>query len=116
MKTARFEDRRLAFTSEVNGVFTLKGAKISATKEKMDESGNVTSAPFVFATCKQTSGKGRSLFIGAGDLQVTAIEAGLKGDRLPFPNVEMNSDVDPESIKANENFTFVVAKGKLLVK
>ena len=110
MKKARFEDRRLGFTSDVNGEFTLKGAKVNATK------GKETSASFAFVTCRKKDGKGKSLFIGAGDLQVTALEAGLKGDQLPFPSVEMDTDVDVETLKPNENFVFAVLNNQIICK
>ena len=106
MKTARFEDRRLGFQSDVNGDFSMKGAKVGSTKG--DE-------PFVYAICKPVK-PGRSVFVGAGDLQATAIEAGLKDSKLPFPNGKMGTDVDPEVLKINENFTFSIANGRVLVK
>lgn len=106
MKKARFEDRRLGFQSDVAGEFTMKGAKVGATKG--DES-------FVYAICKPKD-KGRSIFVGAGDLQATAIEAGIKENKLPFPSSLIDSEVDVDTLKVNENFSFAVVQGRIQVK
>ena len=106
MKNAKFEDRRLGFQNEVTGEFTLKGAKVGATKGE---------EPFVYAICKPTK-QGRTVFVGCGDLQAVAIEAGIKDKNLPFPSAKLNSDVDADNLKVNENFTFSIANNRILVK
>ena len=84
----------------------MKGAKVGATKG--DE-------PFIYAICKPKD-NGRSIFVGAGDLQATAIEAGVKEKLLPFPNSKMGTEIDPEELKVNENFSFAVVQGRIQVK
>ena len=106
MAKGRLEDRRLGFQNDVKGEFTMKNAKIGATKG--DE-------PFIYAICKPSKGSGKSVFISAGDLQNVAKEAGLKDSKLPFQKVDVGDEVDADAVKVNESFTFAIADNKILV-
>lgn len=107
MAKGRLEDRRLGFQNDVTGEFTLKDAKVGATKG--DE-------PFIYAICKPSKGSGKSVFVSAGDLQNVAKEAGLKDSKLPFQKVEVGDMVDAENVKVNESFTFAISENRILVK
>ena len=108
MAKGMFNDRRIGFTADVNGEFTLKNAKVGATKGN-DEKGE---KPFIYVIAKSVKG-GRSVFVGAGDLQALAIERKLTDNKLPFIGASLDTEVESENLKINESFTFAIQDKKL---
>ena len=108
MAKGMFNDRRIGFTADVNGEFTLKNAKVGATKGN-EEKGE---QPFIYVIAKPVK-KGRSVFIGAGDLQALAIERKLADNKLPFIGASLDTEVDSDNLKINESFTFAIQDKKL---
>jgi len=109
MKSALVEDRRVAFVSDIEaGEYTLKGAKVKATRGEKEEA-------FAFVSAKPTNGKGKKCWVDVGSLQATAIEAGLKDQSLPFPSVQLGSKIDVDSTKPNENFVFAIVNKTIVV-
>ena len=108
MAKGMFNDRRMGFTADVNGEFTLKNAKVGATNGN-EEKGE---KPFIYVIAKSVKG-GRSVFVGAGDLQALAIERKLTGNKLPFIGASLDTEVESENLRINESFTFAIQDKKL---